>query len=546
MQPSDESQLKAKNYWKIVFEQFLKYRMGVAAAVFVILFSLIGLYAPFLASSKPIVVRYEGEWFFPLFRYLLYSGFYTKRVDLFFNLLLLFFPFLVLLAVSPYRGKKSLWISLTLLFAGFFIAFGFFVKKDPALDLSLLAKRKAALHTLREKEEYPSWAWELQFKTPYQKLLLVVDYVEMKKMHDHLVAKYGNTYAKRAKKFWLDNQIRIIKRQNTNLSNKEAIQKVNQESEDLLKEQQLPTQWQRQEWTRQKQLQRLYKQLKRTDEKDPEADYLKAQIRYFEEKKLWLEAHASKVSFLFMPLLRPYHWEDDAGGDQSLNASVSWWEVTRINSKDLLSSLLFGIRVSLMVGTLAVGISLLAGIPIGVAAGYYGGAVDIIISRILEVWEALPVFFMLLFVVAITQSKSIFLVISILGIFGWTGFARYIRGEVLKQRRLPYVLACRSLGYHDRRIMFSHILPNAIPPILTLIPFSIMAAMTSEAGLSFLGLGEEGSASWGVLMDEGRRAFPGESYLLWPPAIALTLLLVAIALVGNALRDAFDPKMHRD
>ena len=157
----------------------------------------------------------------------------------------------------------------------------------------------------------------------------------------------------------------------------------------------------------------------------------------------------------------------------------------------------------------------------------------------------MPSFFMLLMVVAITQSKSIFLVVAVIGIFGWTGFARYIRGEFLKQRNLPYVEACRAMGFRDARIVFSHILPNAVPPLLTLLPFAVMGAITSEAGLSFLGLGEEGSCSWGVLMDEGRTAFPGESYLLWPPALMLTILLVAVALVGDALRDALDPKLRR-
>jgi peptide/nickel transport system permease protein len=101
------------------------------------------------------------------------------------------------------------------------------------------------------------------------------------------------------------------------------------------------------------------------------------------------------------------------------------------------------------------------------------------------------------------------------------------------------------MGYRDNQIIFSHMLPNAIPPLLTLIPFAIMGAITSEAGLSFLGLGEEGSNSWGVLMDEGRSVFPAESYLLWPPAILLTILLVSIAIVGDAFRDSLDPKLHQ-
>ena len=162
----------------------------------------------------------------------------------------------------------------------------------------------------------------------------------------------------------------------------------------------------------------------------------------------------------------------------------------------------------------------------------------------IEIWESMPTFFMLLMVVAFLHSKSIFIVIVVIGLFGWTGFSRFVRGEFLKQKQLPYVEACRAMGFSDRYIMFSHIFPNAIPPLLTLIPFAVMGAITSEAGLSFLGLGEEGSGSWGVLMDEGRTAFPSESYLLWPPAILLTIFLVAIALMGDALRDALDPKIQ--
>lgn len=267
-------------------------------------------------------------------------------------------------------------------------------------------------------------------------------------------------------------------------------------------------------------------------------------LAFIEEKAAWEATQNQKLQIIIPPLLRPFHWEDDAGGGQTVNQAVPWWELSRINRKDLVAGLLFGIRISLVVGLTAVCISLAIGIPLGMTAGYFVGKTDIVACRLIEIWEAMPTFFMLLLIVAITQSKSIFLVISVLGIFGWTGLARFMRGEVLKQRTLPYVLACHSQGFRHPKIMFSHILPNAIPPILTLIPFSMMAAITSEAGISFLGLGEEGSTSWGVLMAEGRSVFPGESYLLWPPAILLTLLLVCIALVGDALRDAIDPKMR--
>lgn len=194
---------------------------------------------------------------------------------------------------------------------------------------------------------------------------------------------------------------------------------------------------------------------------------------------------------------------------------------------------------------LSIGLALLIAVPVGAFSGYYGGKIDLIIYRLIEIWEAMPTFFMLLMIVAFFQTKSIFLVIGVIGFFGWTGFSRFIRGEFLRQKQLPYIEACQALGYSDTSIMFSHLFPNAIPPLLTLVPFAIMGAITSEAALSFLGLGEEGSNSWGVLMDEGRTAFPAESALLWPPAILLTLFLIAIALAGDALRDALDPKLHR-
>lgn len=267
-----------------------------------------------------------------------------------------------------------------------------------------------------------------------------------------------------------------------------------------------------------------------------------ASMEYFRERRAWLNSESLKLHHEIMPLIRPFHFEDDAGGSPSLNNLLPFFELTRINRKDLFAALIFGIRISLVVGVLSVALGLIIGLPIGAFAGYYGGSFDIIVSRMLEIWEAMPTFFMLLMIVAITQSKSIFLIIGVIGMFGWTGFSRYLRGEFFKQRNLPYVEACKAQGFSDYRIIFSHIFPNAISPVLTLLPFVIMGAITSEAGLSFLGLGEEGSSSLGGLMDEGRLAFPGESYLLWPPAILLTTLLVAIAIMGDQLRDALDPK----
>ena len=476
-----------------MIKQFCRHRLGFAALVVLGLFVVIGLYAPFLASSKPLVVRYDGHFYFPLFRYLFFRGFYTKGLDIFYNLLMFTAPLALLAALFLPRGWKGRGVVAAALLQ--VMLFGYLMMRTP-ID-------PAGSHPVGE-----TWRAELQGMNGYARLNQVLRYRQRRRQHARFEKKYDVP---------------------------------------------LPTLWQadrdnlRAEIARHEATLQSLESRYRAGEAAVVVPYERAESKldYLRDRERWLAAQQSKISFEVMPLLRPFHWQDDAGGQQSLNRHLSWWDLTRINRKDLVASLIFGIRISLVVGLTAVAISLMIGIPLGSIAGYYGGRTDILLSRFLEIWEAMPTFFMLLMIVAILQTKSIFLVILVLGLFGWTGFSRFLRAEVLKQRNLAYVDACKSVGFRDPQIMFRHILPNAIPPLLTLLPFSMMAAITSEAGLSFLGLGEEGSTSWGVLMDEGRTAFPHESYLLWPPAIMLTLLLVAIALLGDALRDTLDPKLRQ-
>jgi peptide/nickel transport system permease protein len=498
--------MKEDSYWKSLWKQFKRHRYGYFALYVVFFFCLVGVYAPFLASSKPLWVYYEGQWYFPLFRYLFYTGFYTKNIDIFFNLLIFFFPASLAAWVLFRQRPRYCFIALSLLAVLDISCFLYLVlspNKDPTASSQLVLKRQEAL----KAHSLPDWTFDLNYMTPYAKLNLLIreqQRLEQKKNLEPYEKAY-NDYAKAPlPSLW---EIEHRNEMEDNLRQKEVMESAPAASASF--------------------------------------HYAAAKVKYNEERRNWFTENIPKLKFEAMPLVRHFHWEDDAGGEQSLNQFLPWWDLTRINRKDLMAALIFGVRISLVVGITAVGIALIIGIPIGAYAGFYGGGFDIIVSRLLEIWESMPTFFMLLFIVAITQSKTIFLVIAIIGIFGWTTFSRYIRGEFFKQRNLPYVEACKALGFRDPYIMFSHILPNAIPPVLTLLPFAMMGAITSEAGLSFLGLGEEGSCSWGVLMDEGRRAFPGESYLLWPPAILLTVLLVAIALVGDALRDALDPKLHR-
>ncbi len=467
-----------------IWQQFKRRPLGLLGALFLVGFIAMAVYAPLLASSRPFFVEYRGEWYFPLFRSLLFRGFFTKRLDLFFNVLMFTFPFFLAASFSKRYRSLCFAILLTVQFGLFFYA-AFGPTDDPASDPSLNRAKQAAIF---EGKSPDSWSFQLRYLNDYGKLEQLIRFRLLKEQNRRLVEQTGKETLP-------------------------TLFQINQRNEKAIVE-----------------------RLKEAGNTE--------RLQFFLDKQKWLSTESDNLRHMWMPLIRPFHWQDDAGGSQALNSLVPWWELTRTNRKDLTAALIFGVRISLVVAVISVSIALLIGVPFGSIAGYYGGRLDILLSRILEVWESMPVLFMLLFIVAILQSKSIFLVMTVIGIFGWTGFCRFIRGEFLKQRNLPYVEACHALGFPDSRIMLRHILPNAIPPLLTLLPFAMMAAITSEASLSFLGLGEEGSCSWGVLMDEGRKAFPGESYLLWPPAIMLTILLISIALVGDALRDALDPKLR--
>ncbi len=568
------------SYWQMIWIQFKRRRIGFAALTVLIIFFLVGLYAPLFASNKPLLVIWNGKPYFPLLRYLFYPGLYTKPIDLFYNVLMLTLPLTLLGAwLIKRRGRKLFFL---MMIALQFTLFGLATAgkiKDPAGDPALKQARRDKINEKMTFREDPllapfphrvSWVFDLQYMTPYEKLNKVLRYNQWKKQHENLsshLTHYEAKTGKPAPTLWAVNH-------RNEEAKKRQYRKIMEDTREGYKQglDRLPVLIEAYRPYSHDYLIAKYSFEHAPEEIKEEAEQLfehalqqaapsrtplakarklieahqkaSVSLAYLEAREQWLEKESRNLKVIIPPLVRNFHWEEDAGGSQALNSHLPWWELTRTNRKDLLASLLFGVRISLVVGLTAILISLGIGIPLGMVAGYFANKTDLVISRVVEVWEAMPTFFMLLLVVAITQSKSIFLVIGVLGIFGWTGFARFIRAEVLKQRGLPYVTACTSIGYRHGKVMFSHILPNAIPPILTLLPFAMMAAITAEAGISFLGLGEEGSTSWGVLMDEGRSVFPAESYLLWPPAILLTILLVSIALVGDALRDAIDPRMR--
>jgi len=211
--------------------------------------------------------------------------------------------------------------------------------------------------------------------------------------------------------------------------------------------------------------------------------------------------------------------------------------------RDLLAGLIHGSRVSLSVGFIAAGIALIIGIVLGSLAGYFGGKVDIIIMRFVEIMVTFPTFFLIITIVAIYGS-SIFYIMAAIGLTSWTNDAKLIRGEVLKVRNMEYITAANSIGLPHKQILFRHVIPNAIAPVLVSGAFAIASAILVEASLSFLGFGVSATTvTWGSLLNEAR----GTSSAWWLaifPGFMIFIAVVTYNLIGEGLRDALDPRLR--
>jgi ABC-type dipeptide/oligopeptide/nickel transport system permease subunit len=226
--------------------------------------------------------------------------------------------------------------------------------------------------------------------------------------------------------------------------------------------------------------------------------------------------------------------------------SAQHWLGTDIQGRDIWSRLVYGARVSLTVGLISQGIALALGVTLGLIAGFYGRWVDEIVMRLADVTLAFPTLLLLIAMVAALQPSEA-VVFATIGIVGWAGMARIVRGQVLVVRQLEYIQAIRALGAGDMRIMIQHVLPNVIAPVVIAATLGVAGAIMAEAALSFLGLGVPPPApSWGSMIADGRdleqlRRAPWTSVF---PGIAIGAAVLGFNLLGDALRDALDPRQH--
>jgi peptide/nickel transport system permease protein len=213
--------------------------------------------------------------------------------------------------------------------------------------------------------------------------------------------------------------------------------------------------------------------------------------------------------------------------------------------RDIFSRVLAGARVSLFVGLTVVGISSAVGVFLGSVAGYFGGWLDDVISRVIDVLLAFPGILLAIALVAVL-GPSLANVVMALSVIGWVGYARLVRGQVLKARELEFVQAARALGARTPRILLRHVVPTAVPAVTVQATLGMAGAILAEASLSFLGLGvQPPTPSWGTMLNGGRLHLLDAPHLTIFPGAAIAALVLGFNFLGDGLRDALDPKRYR-
>ena len=246
---------------------------------------------------------------------------------------------------------------------------------------------------------------------------------------------------------------------------------------------------------------------------------------------------------IFAPLIAPYGPAERTPGAFREPPSTTHWFGTDTIGLDVFSRVVYGSRISLKVGIVAMLMTVVIGLILGAVAGYFGGKTDGLIMRITDVFLSIP-YIILAIAIATLFGKSVNSVILVLGLTGWLGLCRIVRASFLSLNRLEYVEAARSLGFGDTRIIFRHMLPNALQPVIVYATIEVGAIILAEAALSFLGVGPEPpTPAWGLMVSEAKSTLAVAPHMLFFPGMAIFLTVLAFVFIGDGLRDALDPKL---
>jgi len=249
---------------------------------------------------------------------------------------------------------------------------------------------------------------------------------------------------------------------------------------------------------------------------------------------------------LAAPVLTPYAPNTQNLALRLQPPSAAHWLGTDEFGRDVLARMLYGGRVSMSVGLVAVAIATVIGILLGALAGYFGGWVDQVIMRTVDVVLCIPTLFLILMLI-VFLGPNLFNIMVIIGATSWTDLARLVRAEFLTLKHRDYVLAARALGVPDARIIFRHILPNALAPVFVSATFGVAGAILLESGLSFLGLGVQPPyPSWGNILTAGKDYITQAWWLTLAPGLSIFLTVLGYNLLGDGLRDLLDPRLAQD
>ncbi|MGE3966274.1 MAG: ABC transporter permease, partial [Planctomycetota bacterium] len=459
---------KTKTNWDIVVGQFRKHRTAMMGLWVLALLFLLAIFAPVLATSSPFyrspVVQIDpvtgasgaAGFDLPWFRDLLDQNVFPSGVDLFFNLLLLASPFFVLVALLLRRySARARFLACALPFL-----YGFFIVAGPERVVTSEFGRLAFYPQRWLRYQLPKRSYLEERKPELQRVLA----------EQRIASTTERLAALRERKVEVEAALAQAPEDSGVRANLDA--EARAIDADLV---------------------RVDRQLASWHQKHEAAQ---------EALKL------SPYTFVLAPVA--FH-HDDNDNERIVEAPSfgGWGNLhplgTDKNGRDVFARIIYGTRVSLTIGVIAVVIYCTIGTILGALMGFFGGWVDMTLMRLVEIMICFPVFAFVLIVVAVLETKNIFVVMVAIGLVSWTSVARLIRGQFLAERGQEYVLAARAMGVPRWRIVFQHVLPNAIHPMFVAATFGVASAILLESGLAFLGLGDPNVPSWGQLLLQGRQ-----------------------------------------